>query len=675
MLGTNFDRRTFLRQAGLSLLPLGAGLSLLPLRAFADAPPGAPELIPRRVLYENPEYQNVQISPDGKHLSYLARLDGVRNLWVTSIDAPTDAKPLTHATDRDIGWDYRWAYDNRHIVFFRDHDGDENWRTASVDIDSGDVVALSPEKGVKSFIQEADSKFPEEMLLRHNQRDKHLFDLFRVNIVTGKSDLVYENRDYYALLADSQFQLRLGGKVTDDGSMAWFERRDDGSWTPFITVPLADVDSTNLLGFSEDGKTLYLIDSRGRDKAALVALDMATQQTSVLASDDEADIVRVLFAHRRPLGAVAVAARVRWHPVDDKFDKDLKALAAYDAGDLFITGIDKPADKMIAFFNHDTTSGEYALVDRGSAAVKHLYVQHKALNEVKLQPLEPVKFPARDGLVLNGYLTRPAAPAGSAKPPLILVIHGGPYWRNEWGFNPEHQWLANRGYAVLSINYRGSTGYGKAFITAADHEWGGKMHDDLIDGLDWALAQGYGDPDRTGFFGGSYGGYSALMAATKTPERFTCIVDLFGVSSLITLMATIPPYWTPWFRIWKERLGDPDAPEGHAFLVDRSPINHLERATKPILIAQGMMDVRVVPAESEQMVKALTERGVPVTYITFADEGHGFVRPENRLAFAAVTEAFLGKYLGGRVQPVGDDFAGSSIKIPTGRDLVPGLPA
>ena len=669
MLGVPIDRRVFLRRAG-----LGVGLSLLPAEMFADAADAA-ALIPRRIFFENPEYRNVKISPDGKHLSYLAPLDGVRNLWVARLDAPTEAKPLTHATDRDIGWGYRWAHTNRHIVFFRDHDGDENWRAASVDMESGAIVPLSPEHGVKSFIQESDSKFPEEMLLRHNARDKHLFDLFRVNLVTGKSELVYENRDYYALLTDSQFRLRLGGRVADDGSMAWFERHDDASWTPFMTVPLGDIDSTYLLDFSEDGDTLYFIDSRGRDKAALVSLDMATKQSTVLATDDEADIVSAVFAHRRPLAATAVGARIRWHPIDATFDKDLKALAAHDLGDIFITGIDKPADKLIAYFNHDTTSGEYALIDRDSAAVKHLYVQHKALNGVKLLPLEPVKFPARDGLVLNGYLTRPAETAGGGKPPLVLVIHGGPYARDEWGFAPTHQWLANRGYAALSINYRGSTGFGKAFITAADHEWGGKMHDDLIDGLDWAIAQGVADPDRTGFFGGSYGGYSALMAATKTPERFTCIVDLFGVSNLITFMATIPPYWTPWFRVWKERLGDPDTAEGRAFLTDRSPINHLERATKPILIAQGMMDVRVVPAESEQMVKALVARGVPVTYVTFADEGHGFVRPENQLAFNAVAEAFLGRYLGGRVQPVGDDFTGSSIKIPTGRDLVPGLPA
>jgi dipeptidyl aminopeptidase/acylaminoacyl peptidase len=676
MLGAPFGRRTFLRRAGLSFLPVGAGLSLWPLRGFGDAPaPSAPELIPRRTFYENPEYRNVKISPDGKHLSYLAPVDGVRNLCVASIDATHDAKPLTHATDRDIGWEYRWAFTNRHIVFFRDHDGDENWRAASVDIEDGAIVPLSPETAVKSFIQESDSKFPEEMLLRHNQRDKHLFDLFRINVVTGKSELVFENHDYYELLTDSDFRLRLGGRVGDDGSFTWFERQEDGSWTPFMTVPLGDIDSTTLLHFSKDGNTLYAIDSRSRDKAAFVALEMTTRQATVLASDDEADIVRALFAHRRPLAAIAESARVRWHPVDPSFGTDLKALADYDTGDLYITGIDRPGKTMVAYFNHDARSGEYALIDRDSAVVKHLYVQHKALNEVKLRPLEPVKFPARDGLVLNGYLTRPAPPAGGGKPPLILVIHGGPYARDEWGFYPEHQWLANRGYAVLSINYRGSTGFGKALVTAADHEWGGKMHDDLIDGLDWALAQGIGEPDRTGFFGGSYGGYSALTAATKTPERFTCIVDLFGISNLITFMAAIPPYWTPWSRVWNERLGDPDTAAGKAFLADRSPLNHLERATKPILIAQGMMDVRVVPAESEQMVRALTQRGVPVTYVTFADEGHGFVRPENPLAFAAVAEAFFATHLGGRVQPVGNDFAGSSIRIATGRELVPGLPA
>jgi len=662
------DRRAFLGQIG-----LGAGLSLVSLPVLAAAPQ-LPALVARRVFFENPEYRNVQISPDGRHLAYLAPLDGVRNLWVAPLDAPHDAQPLTRITDRDIGSDYRWAYTGRHLVYSRDRDGDENWRYASVDMTTGATQPLSPERGVRAFIQEADHKFPSEMLLRHNARDKQFFDMFRVDLVTGKSELVYENREYYSLLTDSSFRLRLGARVVDDGSLAVFERGADGTWAPFTSIPIGDVDATDLLDFSEDGGTLYLLDSRGRDKAVLSAIDMATQQATVLAADDDADIVRVAFVKRRPVAAMAMTGRVRWHAIDPTFDKILLALAAHEKGDLYLLNFTERGRQAVAYYEHDAASGDYALLDRGAGTVRHLYAQHKALDHVPLRRLQPVTFAARDGLQLNGYLTRPEDTQAAGKPPLVLVIHGGPYARDQWGFNPTHQWLANRGYAALSINYRGSTGFGKAFVTAAVHEWGGKMHDDLIDGLDWAIAQGFGNPDRVGFFGGSYGGYSALMAATKTPEKFSCIVDLFGISNLMTFMATIPPYWTPWFRVWKIRLGDPDTEEGRALLAGRSPLNHLERASKPILIAQGLQDVRVVAAESEQMVTALRKRDVPVTYVTFADEGHGFVRPENRLAFYAVAEAFLAKHLGGWAQPVGDDFTGSSIQIPIGRDLVPGLP-
>jgi dipeptidyl aminopeptidase/acylaminoacyl peptidase len=325
------------------------------------------------------------------------------------------------------------------------------------------------------------------------------------------------------------------------------------------------------------------------------------------------------------------------------------------------------------FYERDAESGEYALLDRQTREVRSLFRQRKSLDGAALRKLQPVIIPARDGLRLNGYLTLPATEAGVGKLPMVLLIHGGPYARDQWGFNSTHQWLANRGYAVLSVNYRGSTGFGKAFVAAADREWGGRMHDDLIDAVDWAVAHDIADPKRVGFFGASYGGYSALMAATKTPEIFACIVDMFGISNLMTFMATIPPYWGPWISVWKNRLGDPGTEQGRAFLTERSPINHLERATRPILVAQGMQDVRVVAAESEQMVTALKNRGVPVTYITFSDEGHGFARPENRLAFYGVAEAFLAKHLGGRSQPVGNDFSGSTLKVETGGELVPGL--
>jgi dipeptidyl aminopeptidase/acylaminoacyl peptidase len=292
---------------------------------------------------------------------------------------------------------------------------------------------------------------------------------------------------------------------------------------------------------------------------------------------------------------------------------------------------------------------------------------------VALRPLEPVAFTARDGLPLRGYLTLPAASA--TRVPLVLVIHGGPYARDRWGFSATHQWLANRGYAVLSVNYRGSTGFGKAFVTAADREWGGKMHDDLLDAVHWAVARGIADEARVGFYGASYGGYAALTAATKTPEVFACIVDVFGIANLLTFMAAIPPYWKPWFAVWKQRLGDPDTEAGRAWLTARSPLTHVDRAARPILIAQGLQDVRVTRAESEQMVAALQARGVPVTYITFADEGHGFSRPANQIAFRAVTEAFLATHLGGVYEPIDPvrDLRDSSLVVEAGAELVPGL--
>ncbi len=258
---------------------------------------------------------------------------------------------------------------------------------------------------------------------------------------------------------------------------------------------------------------------------------------------------------------------------------------------------------------------------------------------------------------------------------MVLAIHGGPYWRDEWGFNDTHQWLANRGYAVLSVNYRGSTGFGKAFVTAADHEWGGKMHDDLIDAVNWAVSRGVADPKRIGVYGASYGGYAALTAATKTPETFACIVDIFGIANLLTFMAALPEYWKPWFIVWKNRLGDPDTEAGRALLRERSPLTHIDRAFRPILIAQGLEDVRVTRAESEQMVAALRHRNVPVTYVTFPDEGHGFVRPENQIAFRAVTEAFLAKHLNGRLELIdrARDFKGSTLTVEAGAELVPGL--
>lgn len=658
------DRRDFLHRAA----ALGTALPLIGRR---PAHAQQPALVARKVFFDNADYVNVRISPDGQNLAWIAPIETVYNLWVAPVADIAAAKPVTRITGRNIATYFRWAYTNRHLIFFRDNDGDENYRAFSVELQTGKIVPLTPD-GARSFVQELDAKFPDEALFRHNQRDKRFFDLVRTNIVTGASELVFENKEYVWLVTDSDFKARLAVKYTPDGTAEVFELRADGNVAPFMSVPIGDIDMTQFVDFSADGKTLYMLDARGRDKAAVFAVDMATKSRVQLAADDEVDVsLLVLDEQRRPLAARSVRDRARWQAIEPATGRDLADLARRP-GDVTLVSSDHANRLMTVHYERDSESGEFALLDRRTHELRKLFTQRKSLADVPLSKMQPVVIPSRDGLRLHGYLTQPLnAPAGPL--PTVLVIHGGPYLRDNWGFSSVHQWLANRGYAVLSVNYRGSTGYGKAFVKAADREWGGKMHDDLIDAVDWAVGQGIADPRRVGFYGASYGGYSALTAATKTPEVFACIVDIFGISNLITFMATIPPYWGPWFSIWKNRLGDPDTEAGRALLIDRSPITRIDKVVRPILIAQGMRDVRVVAAESEQMVKALKARNVPVTYITFPDEGHGFVRPENRMAFSAVTEAFLAKHLGGRYQPVGGDFAGSSLKIETGGELIPGI--
>jgi dipeptidyl aminopeptidase/acylaminoacyl peptidase len=419
------NRRDVLRGAA------GFGATL-PLVGLARTATAQSELIARRVLFDNPDYRSVRISPDGKHLAWLAPLDGVSNLWIAPVAEPQAGRPLTRATDRHLSNYIRWAHTSRHIVFFQERDGDENWRASSVDIETGATVLLTPERGVRALLQELDRKFPDEMLFRYNARDKRFFDLFRINIVTGASTLVYENHDYGWLFTDSAFRLRLAGRTAADGTTEIFERRPDGAWVPFATVPIGDSDATRLIDLSDDGSTLYLLDSRGRDKAALVALDMATRASMVLAADDEADMTTVAVdADRRPFAAAANKHRVRWQALVPEAARDLAQLAANGPGDVELISISDDNRLMTVYYERDAASGEYALLDRRTGEVRSLFQQRKAFAGLALRPMTPVVIAARDGLKLNGYLTVPATGGGTR--PMVLLVHGGPYWRDYWG--------------------------------------------------------------------------------------------------------------------------------------------------------------------------------------------------------------------------------------------------
>jgi dienelactone hydrolase len=670
------NRRRFAIGAAASLGGVGLGVPLLPtagLPRVARAETPTP-IIPRRLFFGSPERAWLRLSPGGTKLAWLAPVDGVPNLWVAPADDISQARPVTRATDRPISSFFAWAFNDRHIVFFRERDGDENWRAISVDTETGAVVSLTPERGVRSgFLQRSPLQHT-EVLLSHNARDRSYFDAYRVDIVSGSSSLVFENREFVRLVFDTRFDLRFCLRTRGDGASEIVHPKHDGSWGIYMQIPVEDRESTWLASVPADRQSVYLVDSRDRDKGALFEVDLKSGDRRLLAEDSEADISDVLLHPdtERPIAAMAKAARSRWHVIDESFREDFASFARFAGrGDLGFSGISGQARRIAFFIDRDDASGEYALHDRGAKESRALFRTRPKLDSIGLRPMLPVAMKARDGLLIPGYLTLPRDDFRNG--PLMLVIHGGPYWRDSWGFNSVHQWLASRGYAVLSVNFRGSTGFGKSFVNAANREWGGRMHDDLIDAVEWAVDAGYADRARVGFMGASYGGYAALTAATRTPDVFACIVDIFGISNLITFMETIPPYWAPWFSLWRRRLADPATSEGRAWLKERSPLTHVDRIVRPLLIAQGMNDVRVVAAESEQIVRAMERRSIPVTYVTFPDEGHGFAREQNRLAFNAIVEQFLARHLGGRAEPIGDAFSGSSVRIESGRHLIPGL--
>ena len=659
-------------------------IALLLLPACAPPPAevvSAPELISREVLFGNPDRSRVRLSPDGSRISYAAAVDGVLNIWVGPSDDPGAARPVTNDTGRGIRR-YLWAYTNRHIVYLQDIGGDENWRVYSVDIETGEARDLTPFDGVQARIQEVSHRLPEEILVGINQRNPRAHDLYRLNIISGEMSMVEENPGFMGFTTDSDYNVRLANQVMPDGGMTIFQKAGNG-WDELIEIAQEDNLTTGPVGFDATGEVCYLIDSRGRDTAALVAMNLASGATEVLYEDPRADIDNTLV-HPTELTVQAAAStyeRRDWKVLDPSIQADLDYLATVADGELEV--IDRTLDdsRWIVGFNLADRPFSYYLYNRAARRADFLFTNRAALEGATLATMHPVVIEARDGLDLVSYLTLPVETDldGDGRPaspvPMVLMVHGGPWSRDSWGYDGDHQWLANRGYAVLSVNFRGSTGLGKAHTNAGDLEWGGKMHDDLVDAVEWAVAEGITTADRVAIRGGSYGGYATLAGLTFTPETFACGVDIVGPSNLVTLTGSIPPYWKPMIELFASRMGDWRTEEGRAFLAERSPLTHADKIVRPLLIGQGANDPRVKQAESDQIVAAMQANGIPVTYVLFPDEGHGFARPENDMAFNAVTEAFLAECLGGRAEAIGDDFEGSSIQVPAGADGVPGLAA
>jgi len=612
------------------------------------------ELIPRRVLFGNPEDAKPRLSPDGTRLAWIAPHHGVLNVWVSSVTVAdglerSAARPVTEDTDRGVR-SFGWAHDGRRLLYVQDTGGDENWHLHDVDLETMQRRDLTPFDGVRASIVAADRKFPTEILIGLNRDNPKLHDVYRVDLVTGELTLEVKNPGLVGWVADQQLVVRAAVKPRPDGGRVLLVRDTaEAPWRPLLTVPGEDAPGSRPIAFSEDGGSVLAVSSVGAETSKLVRLDVATGATEALAGDPEADVGGVWLRRRDREPQIVVFQRERseYLAVDPSVADDLAAIRALHPGDPVFAGSDDADSTWLVAFTNDSGPVPFFIYDRASKAGRLLFTNRPELSRYQLAAMEPFSFTARDGLEIHGYLTFPPG-ADRAGLPAVLQVHGGPWARDSWGFSQPAQWLANRGYVCIQVNYRGSTGYGKAFVNAADREWGGKMHDDLVDAVAYVTGQGWADPARVAIFGGSYGGYAALVGAAFTPGVFCCAVDLCGPSDLKTLIETVPAYWAPEIARFHRRVGDPE--KDAEFLWSRSPLSRVGDIRIPLLIAQGANDPRVKQAESEQIVAALEQAGVEHEYLLFPDEGHGFAKPENQLRFFAAAERFLARHLGGRAE-------------------------
>lgn len=646
----------------------------VPAKARAEVP-----LIPREDLFGNPDKIAAEVSPDGKWIGWLAPKDGVMNVWVAPLGRLDEAVPVTDDKKRGIRM-YHWSYDGAHLIYMQDEGGDENWHVYAVDVANRTTADLTPFPGVQASFAGRSRKIPGEILVTLNRRDKSYPDLFRVNLTTRELKLVAENPGFSGFETDDAFVPRLASKPTPDGGDEILRAKGD-AWEPWLRISAEDAANTGMIGLDSDAKTLFMLDSRGRNTAALTAIDLATGEEKTLAEDPRADIGGVITDPEThvPLAYSVNYERTEHKPLGPRYVADLEFLAK-NFGSEWGIGSRTADDRLwtISVASPTRPASSY-LYDRETKTLTKLFDARPKLVGAPLAEMYPVIIKSRDGLDLVSFLTLPKGSSSqdTGKPdrplPMVLLVHGGPWARDYLGYNAMHQWLANRGYAVLSVNFRSSTGFGKAFVNAGDKEWGRKMDDDLLDAVAWAIKEKIADPARIAIMGGSYGGYATLLSLTRNPDTYACGIDLVGPSELDRLIKTIPPYWASGRARLVKAIGDPDTEEGRTLLKDRSPLYQADKIKKPLLIAQGENDPRVKKEQSDKIVETLQGKGIPVIYLLYRQEGHGFAQPENNISFTAIAESFLGKCLGGRIAPITSaELKGSTVEIPAGEDRIDG---
>ena len=627
-----------------------------------------PPLIPREVLFGNPEIVGVDLSPDGTRISYLAPYQGVLNLWVRDLAGSEQPRLLTRKTDRPQQ-SASWTPDGRFLISSRDSEGDENTVLVRIDPQTGKTVDLTPSSGVLAVVSASDRDVPGELVIGLNDRDPRYFDLYVLDIASGERKLLHQVDDGRPVGVD-----RLNGEwhpylrteeLADGGATYELRLPGEKEWRPFLQFDFEDVRLSMPAGFTRDGQWMYGQLSTGEDKPRLVR--WSREELERCTTDCRFEVV-----HRATSGTLGIAMRtietgvpsvlVETDLRSQRFVLDPSLRSDYDAlerlaGSNEFTVLDRDRkDRLwLVLVASDRQGEQFWLWDRDRRQHQRLFSIQPKLDDYALASMESLDLKARDGRRIPAYLTR--TPLASDGPqPLVLVVHGGPQARDYWGLNRTHQWLANRGYHVMSVNYRGSTGFGKAHLLAGEGEWYAKMQDDLVDAVGWAVDQGIADPDKLVIKGASYGGYAALAGLTRDPTLFAAAVSAVGPSNLRTLLAAIPPYWAATRINFDRMIG-----VGNVDLDAISPINHVDQIQRPLLLGHGANDPRVSLQESESIAAAMTARKLPIDFVVFPDEGHGWANPRNALAWAALEEHFLHQHIGGRVEPFGDVLKQSSM--------------
>jgi dipeptidyl aminopeptidase/acylaminoacyl peptidase len=621
-------------------------LATLPGVSVSATVPGVqPRLIPLTDFFRNPETAHYTISPDGEHIAFLKPWQNRLNVYVRKVGVQTETR-LTEARERDVAG-YVWANNNR-IVYVQDTGGDENYRLDAVNTNGSGFTELTPFEGVRAGIVDRLEDNDAEMLISLNRRDPKVFDVYRINIYTGAMVLVAENPGNVSeWLTDNDGRLRVA--VTTDGvrsSLLYRETEKD----PFRMVVTTDFkDTLAPLFFTFDNQRLYVASNLGRDKTAIYLYDVKEGKLlDLVYAHPEVDVSGLLRSKARKVitGVAFTTDKTRYEFFDPKRRQLQEALEARLPGHrVAVTGMSRDERRVIVRTISDKSLGACYLYESSSGRLENLAELSPWLNEAEMADVQPIHFTSRDGLTIHGYLTLPKG-LKSVNLPIVVNPHGGPWARDVWGFDPETQFLANRGVGVLQINFRGSTGYGRAFWEAGFKQWGGEMQNDISDGVEWLVRQGIADPKRIAIYGASYGGYAALAGLAFTPDLYACGIDYVGVSNIFTLLETLPPYWELGRQMMYEMVGDPA--KDRDLLEQVSPVFHADRIRAPLLVAQGANDPRVKKAESDQIVQALRQRGVDVEYIVKNNEGHGFHNEENRFDFYRRMEGFLARHLGSR---------------------------